>query len=61
MGISIEGTKIPSILTTPPYADKKYYKGGTSDKTLDYHTLKTIVSRSDNDSCARKLGEENKN
>ena len=37
------------------------YKGGTNYKTCDYHTRETSVSRSDNDSCARNLDEEQKN
>ena len=61
VGSSIEGTKIPSILTPPPYKNRKYYKGGTNDKTRDSHTPETSVSRSDNDSSARNLDEENKN
>ena len=60
VGSSVEGTKIPSILTPPPYKNKKDYKGGTNDKTRDSHTRETSVSRSDNDSCARNLGEEHK-
>ena len=61
VGSSIEGTKIPSVLTPPPYKNKKYYKGVTNDKTRDSHTRETSVSRSDNYSCARNLNEENKN
>ena len=53
VGSSIEGTKIPSILTPPPYTNKKYYKGGTHDKTSE-----TSDSRCDTDSCARNLDEE---
>ena len=56
----IEGTKIPSILTPPPYKNKKDYKGGTNDKTRDYYTREKSVSQSDNDSCARNLDEKNK-
>ena len=55
VGSSIEVTKIPSILTPTPYKNKKYYKGGTNDKSRDSHTRETSVSRSDNDSFARKL------
>ena len=61
VGISIEGTKIPSILNPPPYANKKDYKGGTNDNTRDSHTRETSDSRSDNDSCARNLDDEHKN
>ena len=61
MGSSIEGTKIPSILTPPPYANKKDRKGGTNDKTHDYHTRETSVYQSDKNSCARNLDEEHKN
>ena len=61
MGGSIEGTKIPSILTPPPYKNKKDYKGGTNDKTRDSHTCETSDSRSDNDGCAINLDEEYKN
>ena len=39
----------------------KECKGTTNDKTHDSHTRETSVSRSDNDSCARNLDEENKN
>ena len=52
---SIEGTKIPSILTSPPYKNKKYYKGVTNDKTCDSHTRKTSDSLKNNDRCARNL------
>ena len=45
----------------PPYKKKKYYRGGTNDKTRDSHTRETCVSRSDNYSCERNLDEENKN
>ena len=61
MGSSIEGTKIPSILTPPPYKNKKDYRGGTNDKTRDSHTRETSNSPSDNDSCARNLDEYHKN
>ena len=61
MGSSIEGTKIPSILTPPPYKNKKDYMGGTNDKTRDSHTCETSVSRSYNDRIARNLDEEHKN
>ena len=57
----IEGTEIPSILTLPPYTNKKDYKGVTNYKTRDSHTRETSVSWSDNDSCARNLDEENRN
>ena len=58
---SIDGTKIPSILTTPPYTNKHYYKVGKNDKTRDPHTRETSDSTSDTDSCARNLDEEHKN
>ena len=58
---SIEGTKIPSILTPPPYKNKKDYKDGTNDKTRDSHIHETSDSQSDNDSCARNLDEKHKN
>ena len=61
MGNVIEGTKIPSILNPPPYANKKDYKGGTNDKTRDSHTRETSDSPSDTDICARNLDEEHKN
>ena len=48
-------------MTPPPYKNKKDYKGGTDDRTRDSHTFETSVSRSNNYSCARNLGEENKN
>ena len=54
---SIEGTKIPLILNTPPYENKKDYKGGTNDKTRNSHSRETSDSPSDNDSCARDLDE----
>ena len=62
IGSSNEGTKNlsvfsphTSILTTPPYKNKQYYKGVTNDKTHDSHTHKTGVSRSDDDSLAINL------
>ena len=61
VGSNIEGTKILSILTPPPYKNNKDYKDGTNDKTHDFHTRETSVSPIDNDSCARNLNEENKN
>ena len=61
MGSSIEGTNIPSILNPPPYKNKKDYKGGTNDKTHHSRTRETSVSRSDNNSCARNLDEEQNN
>ena len=48
-------------MTPPPYKNKKDYKGGTNDKTRDYHTLEISVSQSDNDSYARNLDEGNNN
>ena len=47
-------------MTPPPYKNKKYYKGGTNDKTRDSHTRETSVSRSDDDSLAINLDSENK-
>ena len=35
---SIKGTKTPSILTPPPYANKKDYNCGTNYKTCNSHT-----------------------
>ena len=61
VGSSIEGTKNPSVLTPPQYNNKQDYKGGTNDKTRDFHTRETSVSRSDDDSLARNLDAENKN
>ena len=54
-------TPHPSVLTPPPYKNKKDYKGGTNDKTRDSHTNETSVSRSDDDSLARNLDAEIKN
>ena len=48
-------------MTPPPYANKKYYKGGTNDKTRDSRTRETSDYPRDNDSCAINLGEEHKN
>ena len=61
VGSSIEGTKILSILTSPPYKNKKDYKGVTNDKTRDSHTHETSDYPSDNDTCARNLYREHKN
>ena len=61
VGSSIEGKKILSILTPPPYKNKKYYKGGTNDKTCDYRTRETSDSPSDNYSFTRNLDREHKN
>ena len=61
VGSSIEGKKIPSILTPPPYTNKKDYKSGTNDNTRDYHTRETSDYTRDNDSCATNLDEEHKN
>ena len=61
VGSRIEGKKTPSILTPPPYKNKKDYKGGKNYKTRDSHTRETSDSISDDDSCARNLDEENKN
>ena len=60
VGSSIEGTNIPSILTPPPYENKKDYKDGTNDKTRDSHTREISDSPSDTD-IARNLYEEYKN
>ena len=51
----------PSGLTPPPYKNKQDYKGGTNDKTHDYHTHESGVSISDDASLARNLDAENKN
>ena len=61
MGSSIEGTKILSILTPPPYANKKDYRCGTNYKTRDSHTRETSDSQSDTGSCEINLDEEHKN
>ena len=61
MGSSIEGKKTPSILTPPPYKNKKDHNDGTNDKTRDSHTRENSDSPSNTDSCARNLDEENKN
>ena len=63
VGSSIEETKKtsvcvtphPSVVTPPPYKNKQEYKGGTNDKTYDYHTRETGVSRSDDDILVRNL------
>ena len=60
---SIEGEKTtsvcvtphPSVLTSPRYKNKQYYKCGTNDNTHVSHTLENGVSRSDDDSLARNL------
>ena len=54
-------TPNPSVLTSLPYKNKQDHKGGTNDKTHGSHTHETGVSRSDDDSLARKLDAENKN
>ena len=61
VGSIIEGTEITPILTLPTYANKKDNKGGTNDKTRDFHTRETSDSPSDNDICPRNLDEEHKN
>ena len=61
MGSSIDGKKIPSILTPPPYTSKQYYKDGTNAKTCNSHTHETSDSPHDPNSCARNLDEEHKN
>ena len=61
VGSSIEGKTNPSILTPPPYKNKKDYKGGTNDETRDSHTRETSDSPIDTDSCERNLDEEHKN
>ena len=53
--------KIPSILTPPPYANKKDYKGGTNDNTCDSHKRETSYFPRDTDSYPRNLYEEHKN
>ena len=51
----------PSVLTTPPYKNKQYYKGGTNDKKHDPHTHETGISRSDDAILERNLDAKNKN
>ena len=46
-----------SVLTPPPYKNKRDYKVGTNDKTNDYHTPDSGVSRSNDASVARNLDE----
>ena len=53
--------KNPLILTPPPYTNKKDYKGGTDDKTRDYHTRGTSDYPSGTDICERNLDGEHKN
>ena len=60
-GSSMDGTKILSILTPPPYTNNQDYKEVTNDMTRDSHTHETSDSPSDTDSCARNLNEEHKN
>ena len=57
VGSSIDGTKIPSILTPPPYTSQQYYRDGTNAKTRNSHTHETSDYPSDTDSCARNLDE----
>ena len=57
VGSSIEGTKIPSILTPPPHKNKKDYRDGTNDQTCDYQTREYRDSQSETDGCARNLDE----
>ena len=69
IGSIIEGTKQtsvcvtphPSVFTPPPYKNKQDYKGGTNDKTHDFHTRETGVSGSNDYGLARNLDAENKN
>ena len=69
VGSNIEGTKKTSVcvtphwsgLTLPPYKNKRDYKSVTNDKTNDYHTHDSGVSRYDDASVARNLDEENMN
>ena len=61
VGSSIDGTKIPSILTPPPYINKEDYKGGRNYKKRDSHTHETSDSPINTDSCASNLDEEHKN
>ena len=68
VGSSIEVTKKQSVCVTqhrsgftpPPYNNKKDWKGGTQDKTIDSHTPDSYVSRYDDDNLKRNLDEENK-
>ena len=65
VGSSIEGTKKQSVCVTPhwsgftppPYNNKKDWKGGTQDKTIDSHTPDSDVSRHDDASVKRNLDE----
>ena len=54
-------TPHPSGFTPPPYKNKQDYKGGTNDKTHDFHTCETGVYRGDDSSLARNLDAENNN
>ena len=44
-----------SVLTPPPYKNKRDYKSGTNDKTNDSHAHDSGVSRSDDAIVARNL------
>ena len=69
VGSTIEGTKQTSVcvnphqsvLTPPPYKNKRDYKGGKNYKTHDSHTHDSGVSRSDDASVAKNLDAENEN
>ena len=50
-----------SVLNPPPYKNKRYYKGGTNDKTNDSHTHETGVTRRDDASVSRSLDVKNRN
>ena len=66
VGISIEGTKKtslcvtvhPSVLTLPPYNNKRDYKGDTQEKTLDSHSLDSDVFFKDDASFKINLDKE---
>ena len=61
LGSNIHETKINEELTPSPKENKKYYAGGTNDKTRDSHTRESEDSWSDTDSCARNHDGEHRN
>ena len=69
VGSSTEGTKKSSVCVTPHQSvfnpplhnNKQDYKYGTIDKTIDYHTPDSDVSRHYDDCLKRNIDEENKN
>ena len=66
VGSSIEGSKKtsvcvtpnPSLKTTPPYNNKRYYKGDILYKTLDSHTHDSDVLKKDDASLEINLDKE---